>query len=232
MTPLSTRAGVTERESQFTAQSEVFLASVRSRFPDAPRSYAEALAVNARPVEPIVVGDLLALTQAEATHVSRKLQQSSGVIHVVPHRFNLPAGGSRHPMLALARQLNGSGAFQYPVDHPMEGHPEAVLRFGAPDGTLKLYNLPIPEDADKYREVGETNQMFDSHNDGLGYAGLIRYVIMTVDHAPVAGGYTYFQNLVRLPCARCPQQRFQTQACRRRCPSSRAHRVCSRSAAP
>lgn len=198
MTLSNAKAALHEQESRFVAQSEVFLALVRSRFVDAPVSMAAALDIDARPAEPIVVGDLSALTAIESMRISRQLQQGFGVTHVVPHRFEHPRGGTNHPLLSLTRQLNSSGAFAYPVDHPMEGHPEAVLRFGAPDGTLKLYNLPIPADVDKYREVGETNQMFDSHNDGLGYAGLIQYVVMTVDHAPVTGGYTYFQNLVRL----------------------------------
>lgn len=80
----------------------------------------------------------------------------------------------------------------------MEKHPQAMVRFGEPDGTLKLYDLPLAPDQDKYREQAETSEMFSSHNDGLGYAGLIRHVIMCLDRSPMAGGYTYFRNLVAL----------------------------------
>jgi hypothetical protein len=79
----------------------------------------------------------------------------------------------------------------------MEGHTEAQARFGPPDGTLKLYNLPIPASRDKYREQAETTELFAAHNDGLGYAGLIRSSIIALDQPPLWGGYTYFQNLVR-----------------------------------
>jgi hypothetical protein len=80
----------------------------------------------------------------------------------------------------------------------MEGHAEAIARFGPPDGTLKLYNLPIPPGQERYKEQAETNEPFAAHNDGLGYAGLIKSSILVLDRPPMSGGYTYFQNLVRL----------------------------------
>ena len=71
-------------------------------------------------------------------------------------------------MLDIAEQLADKLPARYAIDHPMERHQEAITRFGQPDGTLKIYDLPMPADKNKYREQAETNEMFDSHNDGLG----------------------------------------------------------------
>src|SRR5262249_19689022 len=45
------------------------------------------------------------------------------------------------------------------------------------------------------------NEMFDAHNDGLGYAGLICTAILTLDHPSLNGGYRFFQNVVRAAAA-------------------------------
>ena len=101
-------------------------------------------------------------------------------------------------MVEFAARLRALGVVGHPVDHPLERHPQARERFGEPDGTLKLYDLPLPTGRNGYREQAETNEMFAAHNDGLGYAGLIRQVVMTLDRPPLTGGYTYFRNLVTL----------------------------------
>ena len=107
----------------------------------------------------------------------------------------------RHFLLTIAKQLAGELPLAFPVDHPMERHPEAVKRFGAPDGTLKLYNLPIPEGVDKYREQAETKELFAAHNDGLGYGGAIVASVIALDAPPAWGGYTCFQQFVRVALA-------------------------------
>lgn len=190
--------GISELESAFIAQHEIFLEAARSRFPDAPTSIDQVVSDEPCPARPIVIDDLGAPTPSDLEAVAYKLLKGNGVVHVVPQRFSLPTRGEPHPLLRFAARLKSLGVIGYPVDHPMEGHPEALARFGQPDGTLKLYDLPIPQERDKYREQAETNEMFASHNDGLGYAGLIRHAIMTLDRPPMAGGYTYFQNLVKL----------------------------------
>lgn len=191
-----TRGDFSDRELEFIAQRDAFLELARKRYPHAPRTIRDALAVPPGPIPTMVVSNLEALTAAEVRTVGQRITET-GFVHLVPQRFD-PVAGEPHPLLGLAALLRDAGVIGTSVDHPMEGHPEAVTRFGDPDGTLKLYDLPVPPGADKYREQAETNDMFDSHNDGLGYAGLIRHVIMTLDSPPLAGGYTYFTNLVAM----------------------------------
>jgi len=113
--------------------------------------------------------------------------------------MNPNAKGTRsHPLLELAEQLKGALPLSYPVDHPMEGHPEAIKRFGPPDGTLKIYDLDKRNSSTGYREQAETSEMFHAHNDGLGYGGAVEAVIFFTDSPPLWGGYTYFQNVVAL----------------------------------
>ena len=83
----------------------------------------------------------------------------------------------------------------------MERHPEAISRFGKPDGTLKIYDLPIPPGVDKYREQAETSEIFAAHNDGLGYGGAITVSMISLDSPPAWGGYTCFQQFIRLSLA-------------------------------
>jgi len=80
----------------------------------------------------------------------------------------------------------------------MEGHREAISRFGPADGTLKIYDLDTKDARFGYREQAETSEMFSAHNDGLGYAGAVEAVAFYMDSSPLWGGYTYFQNLIRL----------------------------------
>lgn len=101
-------------------------------------------------------------------------------------------------MLALASALADRIPTRYAIEHPMEGHPEAVARFGPPDGTLKIYDLPISADGPRYREQAETNEAFAAHSDGLGYAGLIAVAALMCERPPLWGGYTTFMNMVRL----------------------------------
>lgn len=191
-------AGISEVETAFVAQHEQFLQAAMSRYRSAAVSLSGYADKSPQPLDPIIVEDLRTLTSDELRAVAEAITAGSGVAHLVPRRFALPEPGERHPLVDLANCLMEESVIGYAVDHPMEGHPEAVGRFGVPDGTLKLYDLPIPSTQDKYREQAETNEMFASHNDGLGYAGLIRHAILTLDRPPLVGGYTYFSNLVAL----------------------------------
>jgi Taurine catabolism dioxygenase TauD, TfdA family len=192
-------AGISEADAAFVAQREAFLAKASEQYRSAPVSLERFLGSPCLPLEPIVV-DELASPGARACHLAGEAVSGSGsgVALLVPVRFDRHDGRLRHPLLALAAALRAGVDLGLPVAHPMEGHPEAVARLGRPDGTLKLYDLPIPEHVDKYREQAETNELFAAHNDGLGYAGLIQHAVLTLDRAALAGGYTYFTNLVAL----------------------------------
>lgn len=189
---------VSATDLAFTEQCEPFLQWARARYPDAPATLEDVLATTTAPLRPICVGRLDRLTSTELAQIKREFDAGPGVVHVLPASFDGEAANGRHALIALADQLRTVVDLGFPVDHPMEGHPEALSRFGPPDGTLKLYNLPVEPGGQRYREQAETNEMFDAHNDGLGYAGLIKNSILVLDRPPISGGYTYFQNLVRL----------------------------------
>jgi hypothetical protein len=185
-------------EEQFVEQRFEFLDLARQRYPDAPTSLDELMACPPRPLQPIMVDNTGVLSEEETTQVQIAFETGFGVVSVVPWSAQPPPRGERHPLLIFAERLGLKSEIGVPVDHPMEGHPEAVSRFGPPDGTLKIYNLPVQPGGPRYREQAETNEMFHAHNDGLGYAGLVRTAILMVDHPPINGGYTFFQNLVRV----------------------------------
>jgi Taurine catabolism dioxygenase TauD, TfdA family len=183
------------RETEFVEQRYEFYDKARNRYPSSPTSVEEHLVEVPRPLRPVFIDRLDEPTEIEALTIGSELTNGFGVAHVVP--LNRPEQNALHPVLRFAERLRPGVDLGYPVEHPMEKHPEAQARFGNPDGTLKIYDLPMNPAGPRYREQAETNEMFDSHNDGLGYAGLIARVIFSLDSAPLVGGYTYFQNLVR-----------------------------------
>jgi Taurine catabolism dioxygenase TauD, TfdA family len=188
------------RIEAFVAQSAEYLESAAQQFPDDASATVDAiLAHEPEPLFPVVIGDPAAVSEDERAELRRRYFGPHGVAH-----FAVPAAHAtrgRHFILALAEQLAGEIPLAFPVDHPMEQHAEARKRFGEPDGTLKLYNLEIPEHIDKYREQAETKEMFAAHNDGLGYGGAVAASIIVLDAAPAWGGYTCFQQLVRASLA-------------------------------
>jgi hypothetical protein len=186
-----------EAEEQFVEQRFEFLDKARELYPKAPTSLDELMARAPQPLEPVVVEDLAALTTEEVDEIAATFEGGYGVVSVVPISFQPRTHGGRHSLLAFTERLSERVPIGVPVDHPMESHPEAVKRFGAPDGTLKIYNLPMERGGPRYREQAETNEMFHAHNDGLGYAGLIRTAVLILDRPPLSGGYTFFQNIVR-----------------------------------
>ena len=190
-----------KRLEAFAAQSAEYLESAIQQFPDdAAATVDDILAHEPEPLFPVVVGDPTIVSEDERTELRRQYFGPHGVAH-----FAVPTARttteSRHVILTLAEQLAGDLPLAFPVDHPMEQHAEARKRFGEPDGTLKLYNLEIPEHLDRYREQAETKEMFAAHNDGLGYGGAIAASIIVLDAPPAWGGYTCFQQLVRISLA-------------------------------
>jgi hypothetical protein len=188
----ATRATLEER---FTEQCDEYVRLASAIYPGTDRDTVEGVfATEAQPLVPTVLSSP-SVTDKQRDALAAQFERQ-GVAY-----FLLTEGGphdDRHPLLSLAAQLSPALPVTYAIDHPMEQHPEAIARFGTPDGTLKIYDLPVPRGGDKYREQAETNERFDSHNDGLGYGGKIATIGMYLDSAPLWGGFTYFQNLVRL----------------------------------
>lgn len=192
---------VDARQEEFVSQKEEFLELAGRQFPDdAGASLKTVLERPPKPLSPVVVADVDNLKEGEQAALGEAFFGPDGVAY-----FTCPGverlRDDRHFSLRLAEQLSTVLPTAHPVDHPMEKHPEAISRFGEPDGTLKIYDLPIPPQAEKYREQAETNELFAAHNDGLGYGGAITVSMITLDSPPAWGGYTCFQQIVRLSLA-------------------------------
>jgi hypothetical protein len=189
------------RELAFVEQKEAFLAKAlqmlgAGTLEDLPDPTMRL----PMPLPPTIIDDYRALTDISISAIATAYWGEYGVANFVV--LNPDAPGSRsHPLLEIADQLAGALPLRFPVDHPMERHPEAVSRFGAPDGTLKIYDLDTKDRRTGYREQAETSEQFDAHNDGLGYAGAVEAFILYADSGPLWGGYTYFQNIVALSLA-------------------------------
>jgi hypothetical protein len=188
-----------DRERKFASQSEEFVAAALNEFaigrdPAALPRIAERLAF---PLQPILIEDFRAVSPDHRRAIAEAYHGENGVAYcIILNPTDQPT--SSHPLLDLADTLAGDLPLNYPLTHPMEGHPEAVSRFGPADGTLKIYDLDTKDARFGYREQAETSEMFSAHNDGLGYAGAVEAVAFFMDSAPLWGGYTYFQNLIRL----------------------------------
>jgi hypothetical protein len=149
------------------------------------------------PIAPVRINDLRQPSDEEKRELAEQYFGHAGAAYfILPDWADVPT--SEHPVLAFARAVSDTLPLKHPVHHPMEGHPEAVKRFGPPDGTLKIYDLEVRDGTKGYREQAETAEMFAAHNDGLGYAGAVEAFIRCADSGPLWGGYTYFQNLVHL----------------------------------
>jgi Taurine catabolism dioxygenase TauD, TfdA family len=148
-------------------------------------------------LRPTIIENYRKLTKDELSEIVAAYLGELGVSHFLVSNPD-DKGKFSHPMIEIADQLADRLPMKYPVDHPMEGHREAVTRFGPPDGTLKIYDLETRDGTQGYREQAETAEMFDAHNDGLGYAGAVEVFMLYADSAPLSGGYTYFQNVVSL----------------------------------
>lgn len=186
------------RSTQFVNQSQEFLEAALAQVGvanlSALRGIHDRLPI---PLSPILVEDFRRLTEGERRSVSDAYHGEFGVAYCVILNPDDPPERT-HPLLDLSAALASDIGLNYPLSHPMEGHPEAVSRFGQPDGTLKIYDLSSKDGRVGYREQAETSEMFSAHNDGLGYAGAVQSVAFYMDSAPLWGGFTYFQNIVRL----------------------------------
>lgn len=166
----------------------------------------ESLPKEPYPLKPIIIDNYLNLSEHEVNALIDQYNSIYGVSFFYIKNNNTKS--NKHIIFSISEQLKEFSMLKHPIKHPMEGHPEAVKRFGIDDGTLKIYNL------DKkigYIEVAETNNQFSTHNDGLGFAGKVESVVLYSESPPFWGGYTYFQNflLIALRLAKEDWQAFK-----------------------
>jgi len=151
------------------------------------------------PVPPVIVRDFRSLATAERAEIRRSYDEL-GVAHFIVGNPACESQGP-HVLFDICHQLRDDLPLHHPLPHPLEGHPEAVSRFGPADGTVKIYNLPKPSGGPGYREVAETSDPFEVHLDGLGSGGTVQTVILYMDSAPLFGGITFFYDLPALGAA-------------------------------
>jgi hypothetical protein len=190
--------GLSHRELQFIAQNEEFVAKALLRLDHIDLSQLPDVRLRA-PValRPTIVRDYRSLSDAEKQSLALDYWGPEAVAYFILQN-GFDSRFPRHPIHVMAEQLIDQLPLRFPIDHPLENHPEAAKRFGPGDGTRKIYDLPIPPHVDKYREQNETAEQFDAHNDGLGYGGAVEAFMLFADQGPAWGGYTYFQNVIRL----------------------------------
>jgi hypothetical protein len=169
-------------------------------------SYDHQLNITARDcfaVPPVVVNDCYSLTENERSKIV-DCYNTSGVCHFII--CNPPeVVTDKHPLFLICAQLANDLNLHYPLTHPLEGHSEAVKRFGPPDGTFKIYDLPKPINGLCYREVAESSDPFEVHLDGLGSGGTVQSLILYMDDAPLFGGFTFFYDMFALGMALADQ---------------------------
>jgi Taurine catabolism dioxygenase TauD, TfdA family len=198
MTPASVDVGPTQREQEFITQSEKFIEFALAA--SGANSLSECSRSSERPAHclvPVLLDDYRHMTREERAALVNAYQSQYGVAYFIALNAADPARGG-HPLFEIADQLTDDLQLLHPLPHPLEGHPEAVSRFGQADGTVKIYNLAGRGGAAGYREQAETAEVFAMHHDGLGSGGTVQTAVLYMDSAPLWGGFTFFQNIARL----------------------------------
>jgi hypothetical protein len=188
---------MTETERQFTRQSERFLdlALASERFESIKTAPPLSLTA-ARQIEATTVRDFRKLSQNERGSIRDSYFGSDGVAYFIVLNAEVASLAS-HPLFDLSAQLRDELHLRYPLQHPLEKHTDIVQKFGD-DGTVKVFDFKKRTGDSGYREQGETSEMFSMHHDGLGSGGTVETAVLYADSGPLYGGYTFFQNMLRI----------------------------------
>lgn len=186
--------GRSKSENKFIEQSHKFVECALQYYGFSSLEAACEIAIpEPSQIEAIVVDNYNSLSRDERLTITNTYTEE-GIVILRPAKP--PAPVQPHMLFRVVEQLKSSVPLNHPLKHPLEGHHEAIARFGEPDGTVKIYNLPIEPNGARYREQAETNEPFLMHHDGLGAAGTVEAVVLYCDNHAEAGGITYFQNIV------------------------------------
>lgn len=141
-------------------------------------------------IPPVLIQDFRNVTTEEKEALSNDFYGRYGVAYfVVMNPASKAAFG--HPLIDLSRQLSTRLPLSYPISHPAETDPLAATLFGPPDGTLKVFQRPDQDNSQEMREL-------HLHQDGIGSGGTIVAISLYCESAPLWGGFTCFQNALRL----------------------------------
>lgn len=185
-----------DKEKKFVRQSEVFLTKLLHQKGICSLDKVEDITNRLTfPLVPVVIENIISITADEKKRLVDSYEIFGVAYFISPNSTKLQ--DNKHPLFVIADQLKDKINLSIPLIHPLEGHEEAVKRFGEPDATVKIYNLPKPNDKG-YREVAETNLAFEVHSDGLGSGNTVENFILYSDEAPLFGGFTFFYDLLSL----------------------------------
>src|SRR5205807_1929116 len=182
---------------EFLRQSDEFIAQALlelglKRINDLPKIIERP----ATEIRPLVIDRPYDLSEDEKAQLVQDFTSEQGIAFFSV-RGIAGRGIGHHPMFDLVQQLRFSLRLDYPLEHPLERHPDVIKRFGFWDGTVKIFDLKI-SDPSRYKEQGETSGSFDFHHDGLGSGGTVDVVLLFMDSPAASGGTLYFANMVRL----------------------------------
>jgi hypothetical protein len=185
------KAQMSEKERLFISQGTVFVDTCLSMY--GVRSVDDLSSIVTRPpvpLEPVIIKDFRDISEEERTRIGSQFYSEFAVAYFIV--LNPEAKPVRaHALLDIAAQLADTLNTHHPILHPLEAHAEALKRFGAPDGTVKIYDLSGAGGA-------LTSKSYSLHQDGLGNCGDVETAALYADAVPLFGGYNYFQNICRL----------------------------------
>lgn len=153
---------------------------------------------NTRPLEPIVINNHSNISATAKTEIVRSYRENGGAYLIF---MDAPSCPELNPIFICVEQLKDVLNLQFPMRHPLEGHPEAIKRFGPDDGTFKVYDFPKLDNGKTYREVAETSDPFEVHQDGLGSGGNVETVFLNAESIPLFGGFTFLYDIILIGMA-------------------------------
>jgi hypothetical protein len=181
------------RERIFS-HGEAFLEAARRLYPEAAADRIDD--VFRRPPAPLlpVIVPRLPLTH-EQRHKMETNFTADGVAHFLLRGGAISDAEGTHPLIRLSSDLAQSMRIGYPAQSPTE-----LLAQQSGDGTDKILDLAASA-SDPQWSKSKTSDDFEAHSDGLTQGGRICTIAMMLESPPLCGGYTYFQNIVRVSLA-------------------------------
>ena len=141
-------------------------------------------------VPPTVIQDLHNVSRNEKIRLADAFFGKHGVSYFVVNAASA-SEGHKHPLLILSDQLSEVLPLNYPISHPGEADQKSLELFGSNDGTLKVFQRDDQESSLESKEL-------HLHQDGVGMAGTLAAIGLYCESGPLWGGFTCFQNGLRL----------------------------------
>jgi hypothetical protein len=155
-------------------------------------------------LHPTVIKDLNNLSRNEKIRLADAFFGKHGVSYFVVNAAST-SQSHQHPLLILSDQLSDVLPLKCPISHPGEADRKSLELFGSNDGTLKVFQRDDQESSLESKEL-------HLHQDGVGLGGSLAAVGLYCESGPLWGGFTCFQNGLRLALelARLDMEAFES----------------------